>query len=337
MKAVVYTIYGAPDVLHIQEVAKPTPKDNELLIRNYATSVNYGDMIARRFSLVSPSEFNMPAPFWLFARLAFGLNKPKKQILGSEFAGEIEAVGKAVTRFKVGDQVFGYSGPNMGADAEYLCVPEASEVAVKPINMSYAEAAVVPYGAITALNLLRKVEIHRGDKVLIYGASGSIGAAAVQFAKEYGAEVTGVCSTPRLAFVKSLGADKVIDYTQEDFTQNGETYDLIFDILGRGSFSQFKRSLKPEGRYLLASFKLRHLLQMLRSSLVGGGQKVICAMSPEKSGDLPYIKELIEAGKLKAVIDKQFPLEQTAEAHWYVEKGEKKGHIAITVRSNGKS
>lgn len=331
MKAIVYTTYGAPDVLHLTEVAQPTVKDNELLIRNYATSVNYGDMIARKFSLVSPREFNMPSPLWLFARLAFGLNKPKKQILGSEFAGKIEAVGKAVTRFKVGDQVFGYSGPNMGADAEYLCVPEDSEVALKPGNMRYAEAAVVPYGAITALNLLRRVDIQKGDKVLVLGASGSIGAAAVQLAKEYGAEVTGVCSTPRLEFVKALGADKVIDYTQEDFTQNGETYDLIFDILGRGSLAQFRHSLKPKGRYLLASFKLRHLLQMLRSSLVGGGQKVICALSPEKSGNLPYIKELIEAGKFKAVIDKQFPLEQTAQAHQYIEKGHKKGHIAITI------
>ncbi len=330
MKAIVYTEYGSPDVLRLQEVAKPTPQDNELLIRNQATSVNYGDIIARQFSRLPFREFNMPLPFWFFARLAFGWRKPRQTILGSEFAGVVEAVGKAVTRFKVGDEVFGYRGQSMGADAEYLCIAEDGEVALKPTNMGFEEAAVVPYGAITALNLLRKVDIQPGDKVLINGASGSIGAAAVQFAKQYGAEVTGVCGTPRLAFVKALGADKVIDYRKEDFTQNGERYDLVFDILGRASLAKVKRSLKPDGHYLLASFKLRHLLHMLMSSLVGG-PKVICALSPEKSGDLPYIKGLIEAGKFKAEIDQCFPLQQLAEAHRYVEQGNKKGQIAITV------
>jgi len=330
MKAIVYTEYGPPDVLRLKEVEKPAPKDNEILIRNYATSVNYGDIIARKFSKISFREFNMPLPFWFFARIAFGFSKPKKQILGSEFAGEVEAAGKDVTRFKKGDQVFGYSGQSMGANAGYLCMAEDGEVAIKPANMTYEEAAVVPYGAITALNLLRKVDIQSGQKVLINGASGSIGSAAVQFAKLAGAEVTGVCSTARVELVKSLGADKVIDYTQEDFTQSGETYDLIFDILGRSSVSRGKRSLKPNGRYLLASFKMKHLIQMLWTSKIGT-QKVICALAPEKSGDLPYIRELIEAGKLKAAIDKSFPLEQTAEAHRYVENGHKKGHIAITV------
>lgn len=336
MKAIVYTEYGPPDVLRLQEVAKPTPQDNELLIRNYATSVNYGDIIARQFNRMSFREFNMPLPFWFFARLAFGWNKPKKPILGSEFAGVVEVVGKAVTRFQVGDQVFGYQGQNMGADAEYLCIAEDGEVALKPANMSYEEAAVVPYGAITALNLLRKVEIQKGDKVLIVGASGSIGAAAVQFAKQYGAEVTGVCGTPRVTFVKALGADKVIDYTQEDFVQNGETYDLIFDILGRGSWARVKNSLKPDGRYLLASFKMRHLLPMLWTSL-SGRKKVICALAAENSGDLPIIKELIEAGQFKTVLDQSFPLERLAEAHRYVEQGHKQGQIAITVRQNGKT
>ena len=336
MKAIVYTEYGPPDVLHLKEVEKPAPKDNEILIRNYATSVNYGDIIARKFSKISFREFNMPLPFYFFARIAFGFSKPKKQILGSEFAGEVEAVGKDVTRFKKGDQVYGYSGQSMGANAGYLCMAEDGEVAIKPANMTYEEAAVVPYGAITALNLLRKVDIQSGQKVLINGASGSIGSAAVQFAKLAGAEVTGVCSTPRLELVKSLGADKVIDYTKEDFTQSGETYDLIFDILGRGSISLGKRSLKPDGRYLLASFKMRHLIQMLWTSMVGS-QKVICALAPEKSGDLPYISELIEAGQLKAAIDKCFPLEQTAEAHRYVENGHKKGNVVIIVSHRARS
>jgi len=335
MKAIVYTEYGPPDVLQLKEVEKPAPKNNEILVRNYATSVGYGDMVARKFSKISPQEFNMPLPFWLFARIAFGFRKPKKQILGSEFAGKVEAVGKEVTRFKAGDEVFGYSGQSMGADAEYLCMAEDGEVAIKPANMTYEEAAVVPGGAITALNLLRKVEIQPGQKVLINGASGSIGSAAVQLARYYGAEVTGVCSTPRIEFVRSLGADKVIDYTREDFTQNGETYDLIFDILGRSSFSRCKGSLTENGRYLLASFKMRQLLDMLWTSR-SGSKKVICAMAPDKSGDLPYIKELIEAGKVKAVIDQCFPLEQTAEAHRYVEEGHKKGHIAITVAHHNK-
>ena len=335
MKAIAYTEYGPPDVLQLKEVEKPTPKDNEILIRNYATSVNYGDIGARNFIKLSPREFNMPFLFWLLARASFGLRKPRNTILGSEFAGEIESIGRDVKLFKQGDQVFGYRGQSMGADAEYLCMPEDGEVAIKPDNMTYEEAAVVPYGAITALNLLRKVNIQSEQKVLINGASGSIGSAAVQLAKYYGAEVTGVCSTPRLELVKSLGADKVIDYTNEDFTQNGETYDLIFDILGRSSFSRCKGSLKQNGRYLLASFKTRQLVQMLWTSKVGS-KKVICALAPEKSGDLPYIRELIEAGTIKAAIDKSFPLEQTAQAHRYIEEGHKKGHIAITVGHNGK-
>jgi NADPH:quinone reductase-like Zn-dependent oxidoreductase len=335
MKAIVYTKYGPPEVLQLKEVEKPAPKDNEILIRIYATSVNYGDIVTRKFSKISPREFNMPLPFWLLARATFGFRKPRTTILGSEFAGEIESVGKDVKLFREGDQVFGYRGQSMGADAEYLCMPEDGEVAIKPANMTYEEAAVVPYGAITALNLLRKVDIQSGQKVLINGASGSIGSYAVQLAKYYGAEVTGVCSPPRLELVKSLGADKVIDYTKEDFTESGETYDLIFDILGRSSFSRCKRSLKQNGRYLLASFKMRQLIQMLWTSIFGS-KKVICALAPEKSGDLLYIKELIEAGKIKAAIDKRFPLEQTAAAHRYIEKGHKKGHIAITVGHNGK-
>ena len=335
MKAMVFTEFGPPDVLQLKEVEKPTPKDNEILIRIYATSVTYGDVLVRNFKEVSPRKFTMPLPFWPLTKLTFGFSKPKITILGAELAGEIEAVGEDVTRFRRGDQVFGYRGPSMGANAEYLCMPEDGLVAIKPANMTYEEAAVVPYGAITALNLLRKVNIQSGQKVLINGASGSIGSAAVQLAKYFEAEVTGVCSTPRLEFVKSLGADEVIDYTKDDFTQGGETYDVIFDILGKSSFSRCKRSLSQNGRYLLASFKMRQLVQMLWTSIIGS-KKVICALALEKTEDLNYIKELIEARKIKAAIDKSFPLEQTAEAHRYIEEGHKKGRIAITVGHNGK-
>lgn len=335
MKAIVYTKYGPPDVLHLEEVEKSAPKDNEVLIRVYATSVNFGDITARNFRDISPREFNMLFLFWIIGKITFGLGKPKINILGSEFAGEIESAGKDVKSFKKGDKVFGYLGQSMGAYAEYLCMPENGCVAIKPTNMTYEEAAVVPYGAIMALNLLRKMNIQPGQKVLVNGASGGIGSASVQIAKYFGAEVTGVCGTPRLEFVKSLGADKVIDYTKEDFTLNGETYDLIFDILGKSSFSRCKNSLKQNGRYLLASFKMKQLFQMLWTKMAGS-KKVICALAIDKQEDLVFIKELIEAGKIKSVIDRRFPLEQTAVAHKYIEKGHKKASVVITVGHNNK-
>jgi NADPH:quinone reductase-like Zn-dependent oxidoreductase len=335
MKAIIYTEYGPPEVLKLREVEKPVPADNEILIRIYATSVNYGDITARNFKNISPRDFNMPFPLWFPARIMFGFRKPRKKILGSEFAGEIEATGKGVKLFKTGDPVFGYLGQSMGANAEYLRIPETGLVAKKPTNMTYEEAAVVPYGTLTALNLLRNIKIQRGQKVLIYGASGGIGSAALQLAKyHFGAEVTGVCSTPRVELVKSLGADKVIDYTQEDFTQRGDTYNLIFDILGKSSFSHCKNSLKENGRYLLASFKMKQMFQMLWTSITGSrqaGKKVICALSNEKVDDLIFIKQLVEAGKLKSVIGKRFPLEQAAAAHRYIEEGQKKGQVVLTM------
>lgn len=330
MKAVVYTEYGTPDVLRLKEMEKPIPKEGEVLVRVHATPVNFGDIIARKFSKVSPREFNMPALFWLLGRLEFGFRKPRKPILGSEFAGEVAAVGRDVKRFKEGDPVFGYRGMNMGACAEYVCMPEDGLLALKPANMTYEEAAAVPYGALTALSLLRKVNIQPGQKVLVNGASGSIGAAALQLARHFGAEVTGVCGTPRMAMVKALGADHVIDYTREDFTTRGETYDLVVDILGRGSFSRWSRVLNPNGRYLLASFKMRHLARMLWTSRIGS-KKVICALSSENPDDLNFIRELIEAGKLKSAIDRCYPLEQAAEAHRYVEEGHRQGSVVITV------
>jgi NADPH:quinone reductase-like Zn-dependent oxidoreductase len=330
MKAVTFTEYGPPDVLKLVEVATPTPKANEILIKVHATTVNIGDLWTRNFKAIPPSQFSMSLPMWFGARLMFGFNKPKINILGAEVAGEVEAVGAKVTRFKIGDPVFGYRGPAFGGNAEYLAMHESGLVAIKPTNMTFAEAATVPYGAMTALNLLRKVNLQPGQKILINGASGGIGSFGVQLAKHYGAEVTGVCSTPRMELVKTLGADHVIDYTKEDFTKNGQRYDVIFDILCKSSFAGVKNSLTANGRYLLASFKTLQLLQMLMTARASG-PKVICALSMESLADLLHIKELVEAGKIKAVIDRCFPLAQTAEAHRYVEGGQKKGSVVITV------
>ncbi len=331
MKAIVYTEYGPPEVLKLKEVEKPAPKDNEVLIKVHAASVNYGDITARNFRYLSRSDFHMPALLWLPARIGFGLKKPKRKILGNEFAGEIEATGKNVILFKKGDKVFGYLGEKMGTYAEYLCMPEKGHVTIKPDNMSFEEAAMVPMGALMALNLLKKVNIQSGQKVLINGASGGIGSAAVQLVKNhFGAEVTGVCSTLRIEYVKALGADKVIDYKKEDFTKRGEKYDLIFDILGKSTFSACKKVLKQNGIYLLASFKTKKLLQMLRTKITGR-KKVICALAIPRPEDLVFIKKLIEEGKIKTIIDKRFPLEQAAEAHSYVETGQKKGNIVITL------
>jgi NADPH:quinone reductase-like Zn-dependent oxidoreductase len=333
MKAIVYQEYGSPDVLHVAEIAKPAPKDNEVLIKNYATTVNFGDLMARNYKAISPRQFNMLFPFWLMAKISFGLNRPKNPILGSEFAGQVEAVGGAVTRFKPGDPVFGYLGPSMGAYAEYFCMPENGVLASKPANLTYAQAAAVPYGAIMALNLLRKANVQPGQKVLIHGASGGIGSAAVQIARHFGAEVTGVCGTPRLGFVKSLGAEHVIDYSVEDFTKNGETYDLLFDILGKCSFARCKNSLKPNGTLLFASFKMKQLVQMLRTARSGSGKRVICSIAPGSLEDLNSVKALVEAGKIGAILDRCYPMEQAAEAHRYVEEGHKKGNVVITMQA----
>jgi NADPH:quinone reductase-like Zn-dependent oxidoreductase len=333
MKAIVYEKYGPADVLQLKDVEKPSPKDNEVLIRIHATTVTTGDVNARGFVFVPPG-------LGLLARLMIGLRKPKKTILGTELAGEIEAVGKDARLFKEGDQVFGIDGNNLGAYAEYKCMPEEGALAIKPANMTYDEAAAVPNGALTTLFFLRdKGNIQSGQKVLINGASGSVGAAAVQLARYFGVEVTGVCSTTNLEMVRSLGADKVIDYTQEDFTKSGETYDIIFDtVVGKTSFSGCKNSLKKNGLYLAVAGGLKELIQMLWTSVIGS-KKVIFGggLACERKENLLFIKELVEAGKIKAVIDRRYPLEQTAEAHGYVDKGHKKGNVVITLEHNSKT
>jgi NADPH:quinone reductase-like Zn-dependent oxidoreductase len=319
MKAIVYTKFGPPEVLQLKVVEKPTPKVNGVLIKIVATTVVKEDPDLR----ASPG-FN-------------GFLKPRHPILGQELAGEVEAIGKDVTRFKPGDQVFGFD--MFGAYAEYKCMPESGALAIKPANISYEEAASVPNGALTALPFLRdKGAIQSGQTVLIYGASGSVGAAAVQLAKYYGAEVTGVCSTANLEWVKSLGADQVIDYTQEDFTQNGKTYDIIFDTVGKRSFSQCKGSLTDKGIYLTTVPTPAIMLQMLWP-VKDSGKKVKFAATGlrparEKAKDLIFLTGLIETGKLKPVIDRRYPLAQIAEAHRYVEQGHKKGNVVITLNCN---
>jgi NADPH:quinone reductase-like Zn-dependent oxidoreductase len=330
MKAIVYYEYGSPDVLQLAEISKPTPKPNELLVKVNTTSVSYGEIAARTFANVSPSEFNMPSLFWLLARFSFGWRKPKNPILGIEFAGIIEAVGTDVTTYKPGDVIFGYRGQAMGCHTEYICVPADGLIAHKPAHISDAEAAVIPYGALTALTLLRRLNIQQGQRVLINGASGRIGSFAVQLAKHAGAHVTAVCGTARTQYVKALGADEVLDYTRDDFTKSGEAYDLIFDVLGRSSFEACKAVLKPQGVYFPVSFKWNAIRQAL-ATRNSNGQRVKIGLSDEKPADMQTIKQLIEAGAIKAFVDRCYPLEQTADAHRYYESNSRAGNVVIMV------
>ena len=330
MKAIICTKYGPPDVLQLKEVEKPVPKDNEILVRIHATTVTAADVINR--------SFTFPPYLWLFARISLGIMRPKNPILGFELAGEIESVGKNVEYWKEGDQVFASTFEfGFGCYAEYKCLPEEGAIAIKPVNMTYEAAAAIPLGGLTALTFLRdRARIQSGQKVLIYGASGSIGTYAVQLGRYFGAEVTGVCSTTNLEMVKSLGADKVIDYTKEDFTKSCETYDIVFDVVNKSSFSHCKSSLTQRGIYLATFPTLTFIIQMLWTSMVGS-KKAVSGEASEKAEDLDLLKELIETGELKPVIDRCYPLEQTAEAHRYVETGHKKGNVVITVEHNNKT
>jgi len=309
VRAAVYRKYGPPEVLRVTEIGKPIPKDNQILVRVFATTVTSGDVRLRKAD-----------PF--IVRLFFGLLGPRKHVLGSDLAGEVEVVGKEVRRFKVGDQVFGLG---VKTYAEYACLKEDGPRAIKPVNVSFEEAAAIPWGAGCSLYFLRRGGIRAGQRVLIYGASGSLGTAAVQLAKHFGAEVTGVCSTANLDLVKSLGADKVIDYTKEDFTTSGP-YDLIYHTVGKISFSRSVKSLRKRGVYVSALL-LAPSLRRLRA----GGRKVIGGIAKVKAEDMTFLKELVEAGKLRPVIDQRFPLEQIAEAHRHVERGHKKGNVVITL------
>ncbi len=302
MKAIVATDYGGPEVLQLKEIEKPTPKDNEILIKVHATTVTMGDFRMR--------SFTVPPLFWLPARITLGFTKPKQPIYGMELAGEVESVGKDVTRFKVGDQVFASTlTENFGTYAEYKCLPEQAMVAIKPSNMTYEEAAAVPIGATTALRLLRKGNIQHGQKILIYGASGSVGTYAIQLARHFGAEVTGVCSTAHLDIVKSLGADHVIDYTKEDLSSREERYDIVFDTVGKLPKSISSKILAPNATFVT----------MARMD------------SKESMKNLIFIRELIETGEIKVVIDRCYPLEDMVEAHRYVDAGHKQGNVVITV------
>jgi NADPH:quinone reductase-like Zn-dependent oxidoreductase len=318
VKAIVYTEFGPPEVLQLKEVEKPAPKDNEVRIKIHATTVATEDPGVR-----SSPGFN-------------GLRTPKNQILGEYLAGEIESVGQDVKRFARGDQVYGQTGLSYGAYAQYACLSEDAALALKPANMTYEEAVAIPHGGLTALPFLRdNGSIQAGDAVLINGASGAVGTAAVQLAKHFGAQVTGVCSTTNLELVTSLGADQVIDYTKEDFTQTAETYDIIFDAVGKSSFSRCKSSLKEGGIYLTTVPSLAIFPQMLWTRWFGRKKAGFAATgirpARQRTKDLVILKELIEAGELRAVIDRRYPLQEIAEAHRYVEKGHKKGNVVITV------
>jgi len=324
MKAIVITKYGPPEVLEVRRVDKPAPKDNEVLIRIYASAVVATDPMFRKGD-----------PF--IGRFFTGLTKPKHAIPGDVLAGEIEAVGKDVTLYKTGDQVYAACAMTQGGQAEYICLPQDGPLAIKPVNMNYEEAAGIPDGALGALNFLRDAgNIQSGQRVLINGASGSVGTYAIQLAKYFGAQVTGVCSTANVELVKSLGADHVIDYTQEDFTKDGKTYDFIFDAVGKSSFSRCKNSLTQSGVYVTTVPSLDFMLGTLLTSKSKGRRAAFVApglrSSSDKAKDLNFLKELIEAGKIRSVIDRRYPLEQIGEAHYYVEQGHKKGNVIITLK-----
>jgi NADPH:quinone reductase-like Zn-dependent oxidoreductase len=327
MKAVICTKYGPPEVLQHKDVEKPVPNNDEILIKVHATTVTAADIRIR--------GFNVPLSFWLPARLALGFSGPKINILGSELAGEIESVGNNVKKFKPGDKVFAYPGHHGGGYAEYTCMSEDAAVAIKPANLPYEEAAAVSFGGNTALFFLKQANIKEGQKVLIYGASGSVGTYAVQLAKYFGADVTGVCSTSNIELVKSLGADNVIDYTKEDFSTNGEIYDVIFDTVGKTSISDCMESLHKGGIYLQAVATPATSLRMYCTSITTSNKTLTGGTAVPKAENLNFLIELVETGMIKPVIDRKYPIQEIVEAHRYVDKGHKKGNVVITVDHNG--
>ncbi|MCE7925917.1 MAG: NAD(P)-dependent alcohol dehydrogenase [Haliscomenobacteraceae bacterium CHB4] len=317
MNTAVYTAYGPPEVLQVIKLPKPSPKDNEILVKIRATAVTSGDCRLRKAD-----------PFAV--RFVFGLFKPGKPVLGGVLSGEIEAVGKNIQKFKAGDQVFGSSYPHFGAYAEYICMPETGKLAIKPENISHEEAAALPFGGMTALYFLRKANIQPGQKVLIYGASGAVGTAAVQIAKYFGAEVTGVCSTANMEMVQSLGADKVIDYTKTDFAKEGGQYDVVFETVNKAPFSSCVAALRENGTLILGSAVLSGMLRGLWTSMTSS-KKVISGVVTETVEAVDFLQKMAKEGKLKAAIDKKFTLEQIAGAHEYVDKGHKKGNVVVCL------
>ena len=322
MKAIVYERYGSPDVLQVRNVKKPVPKSNEILIKTYATTVTTGDCRLR--------SLNLPTGFGLIGRLIFGIYRPRQPTLGTEISGVIESVGKGVSNFKVGDSVFAFSDFAMGCHAEFVCIAHNAPIALKPTNLSYEESAAISFGGVTALNFFRRGNLKAGEHVLINGASGGVGTAAVQLAKHFGAIVTGVCSTPNLELVKSLGATHVIDYTKEDFTKNGIIYDVILDVAGNAPFSRSKGSLADRGRLLMVLAGLWDLLMAPWISMTCS-KKVIAGPAMGRSEDLRYLAQLSESGLFKPVIDRCYPFESIADAHRHVDTGHKRGNVVISV------
>jgi len=317
MRAVVFEKYGPPDVLRVEDVEQPVPEEDEVLVKVRATTVNRSDC-----------GWRSAKPF--FARFFTGLLRPKQKILGMELAGEVDAVGAAVTEFEVGDRVFGVKG--YGAHAEFVCIRESAGLAHKPTGMTFEEAAAVSDGACIALACLRKVDLRKGRSILIYGASGSIGTAAVQLSRNFGARVTAVCNTKNVELVRSLGADEVIDYLHEDFTKNGETYDVVFDAVGKHSFRRSRRSLKPGGTYISTDLGFMwHVPPLALATRLVGGKRVTLPIPRYSKQDVRFLKELIEAGRYRAVIDRRYPLEDVVEATRYVETGQKTGNVVLTL------
>lgn len=323
MKAIVYETYGSPDVLQFKEVDKPTPKNDQVLIKILATTVTSADWRVR--------SLTVPTGFKLMMRLVFGFSKPKQAVLGSELAGVIESVGSAVTKFKVGDAVFAFSDARMGCHVQYKCLAQDDSIVFKPANLSFEEAAAMSFGGTTALDFFKRAKLQRGESVLINGASGAVGTAAVQLAKHFGADVTAVCSTANAQLVTSIGADHVIDYTKSDFTQNGKTYDVVMDTAGTAPYDRSKVSLKPKGRLLLVLAGLPDMLQSLWVSMFSN-KRVIAGPVSVKAADLSFLAELAIAGKFKPVIDRTYSFDQIVDAHRYVDTGRKRGNVVIVIK-----